>query len=155
GDPSGKEYVGPRAPKLPQAARSMTHRQFAIDALTLLGARVTERDGTAFAEEYGLEEPIHFEQDAILSWPSTLYAPGSPAFERVVRQVVATGIHHVEDRDIDPEGRSKSAASVWLAQFGISLQAADIREVRRQLVGKALLRIRATVAHDAYERLVE
>ena len=86
---------------------------------------------------------------------STLYAPGSAPFQRLVGRVVATGVHAVVDLDQNPGKRAEEIARRWVSGFGAKSKAVEIGEVRRSFAGSALLRVRATVAHDSYERLIE
>jgi hypothetical protein len=156
GDPGGKEYVGPRAPTLPGVIRSMKPREFTLLALATLGAQVSESSAGVVVEDNGGEESIHFEGDTPAHPRSTLYAPGTPAFARLVNRIVATGIHSVCDLDDDPMDTSKELAADWVGQFRSCLfSGIDVREVRRRFRGTALVRVRATVAHDGYERLVQ
>jgi superfamily II DNA or RNA helicase len=155
GDSTGEGYVGPRAPKLPTVTRSMTPREFTLRAFPALGVRITESDSGFVAEENGGEEFIHFEGEPPSHPKSTLYAQGTPGFSRLVSQMVATGVHNVRDRDDDPTAKSRSLVTEWVSRFASSLTGMEIRDVRRRFAGTALVRVRATVAHDGYERLVE
>jgi hypothetical protein len=105
-------------------------------------------------EENGAEESVHFEGDSTTD-RSTLYAPGAPAFSRLVTRIVATGVHDIQDVDQDPTSASKKLANNWASQFGSAISGMEVREVRRHFEGTALVRVRAHVAHDSYERLVE
>ena len=51
--------------------------------------------------------------------------------------------------------QSETIASAWVNGFGGQFVRAETNAARRLFDGKALLRVRATVAHDSYERLVE
>jgi ERCC4-related helicase len=155
GEPDGKEQVGPRAPTLPSFTRSMKPREFTLLGLTTLGTRTTDSAWGTIAEENGGEEFIHFDDEVPKHPKSTLYAPGTPAFSRLVSRITATGIHDVEDLDDDPGGNSKAKANAWVKNFGAKIVSAEVTEVRRRFRGIALVRVRATVAHDSYERLVE
>src|ERR1700730_15721891 len=62
GSMGGAEYVGPRAPILPDIPRSMEPRDFTLKALDALGVHVTaEPNGLYLAEENGGREYIRFE----------------------------------------------------------------------------------------------
>src|SRR5688500_10511533 len=50
---------------------------------------------------------------------------------------------------------ARSRAGAWVASMGAVLSKCDVDTVYRSTEGTALLRVRATVAHDSYERLVE
>ncbi len=156
GGMDGAEYVGPRTPTLPGAIRSMKPRDFTLAALRTLGARLTPKPPDLYlAEEHGGREYIRFEEHASADTRSTLYAPGSPAFERLVDRVIATGIHEVDDLDHNAAKESEDIARKWVEGFGAKPKVVELDEIRRSFDGTALLRVRATVAHDSYERLVE
>jgi superfamily II DNA or RNA helicase len=154
GDSQGKEYAGPRAPALPSVTRSMSAQEFSLASLRAMGVSVSESPSGVVVEENGTEESIHFEGDSPTG-RSTLYAPGSPAFSRLVTRMVATGVHDMRDMDQDPTSASKKLANEWASQFGSAIAGMEVREVRRHFEGTALVRVRAHVAHDSYERLVE
>jgi superfamily II DNA or RNA helicase len=154
GDARGKEYSGPRAPALPAARHSMPTREFSLAGLRALGVKLIESAVGVVAEQNGTQEPIHFEGDSPAE-RSTLYAPGEPAFSRLVAALVASGVHDINDLDGDPENDAKLLANDWTKTFGSNVVGMDVRGVRRHFEGKALVRVRATVAHDSYERLVE
>jgi predicted RecB family nuclease len=157
GGMDGFEYVGPRAPKLPGVIRSMPVREFTVAAFELLGAQVRQQASDSYLiSENGGREIIRFgelKDAAILN--STLYTPGSPAFLRLVDRVIATGIHNVADLDEDPENEAVVIAERWVRDFGARPKGIEIIEVNRYFEGAALLKVRATVTHDSYERLIE
>jgi superfamily II DNA or RNA helicase len=156
GGMEGAEYVGPRAPTLPAVERSMGSRDFTLSALRSLGARVSpQADGIYVAEQNGGREFIRFEEkvdDAFAR--STLYAPGTPAFSRLVSSIIATGVHRVRDGDTNPAKQAEDIAKNWVLSFNGNPESIEIEEVRRYYEGAAVIRVRATVAHDSYERLV-
>jgi superfamily II DNA or RNA helicase len=155
GSMDGAEYVGPRTPSLPAATRSMDPREFTIRSLNLLKVRVTpEASGIFLAEENGGREYIRFDETTDPTIRSTLYAPGTPAFQRLVARIVATGIHDIEDLDHDPARVCEEVAEAWPESFGAKYSSTEISDVVRAFSGSAAVRIRATVAHDSYERLV-
>jgi superfamily II DNA or RNA helicase len=152
----GAEYVGPRAPTLPGVVRSMEAHEFTLAALKSLGAHVTLQPPDLYlVEENGGREHIRFEENASAGARSTLYAPGTAAFLRLVGRVIATGMHDVEDLDKHPAQESEDLTHQWVLSFGGTPKAVEIEEVQRCFEGMALVRVRATVAHDSYERLVE
>jgi superfamily II DNA or RNA helicase len=156
GSMEGAEYVGPRAPKLPPVVRSIEPQKFALAALKSLGADVTPQPGGLYVveEEDGGREWIRFEETEA-DRRSTLYAPGSAAFSRLVSRMIATGVHRVEDADRDPARQAEDIARGWTGSFGATPVGSKVDGVRRCFEGTALVRVRATVAHDSYERLVE
>ena len=64
-------------------------------------------------------------------------------------------MHSVEDLDQNPARESEELTRQWVLTFGGTPKAVEVEEVRRCFEGTALVRVRATVAHDSYERLVE
>jgi superfamily II DNA or RNA helicase len=155
GSMEGAEYVGPRSPKLPPVVHSMDPQEFALAALKSLGADVTpQQDGLCLVEENGGREWIRFDEKEG-ERRATLYAPGSAAFSRLVSKMIATGVHRVQDADDDPARQADEIARGWIENFGATPVGTKVDGVRRCFEGKALVRVRATVAHDSYERLVE
>ncbi|MBI3126531.1 MAG: DEAD/DEAH box helicase [Candidatus Tectomicrobia bacterium] len=156
GGMDGTGYVGPRTPTLPSTTRSMEPKEFALAALGILGARITPKSPDLyFMEEDGRREYIRFNEISETGIRSTLYAPSTPAFTRLVERIIATGIHDIKDVDQDPRKVSAELIRSWAKTFGGSPDTAGVAEVLRVFEGKALVRVRATVAHDSYERLVE
>ena len=155
GSMEGMEYVSPRAPRLPEPSHTMEARDFALRALAIVGAAITQKGADLYrAEEDGGWEYIRFGESAIPDVRSTLYAPVSPAFQRLVSRVIASGLHNITDLDSEPTKTCEVIAQDWAAEFGANAQKVEIEKGRRTFGGKALLRVRATVAHDSYERLV-
>lgn len=155
GSMDGAEHVGPRAPTLPNSARSMEPREFTLKSLSLLKVCLTPEPGDLYlAEENGGREHIRFDDQTDPSIRSTLYAPGTPAFQRLVSRIVASGIHDIEDIDHDPARTCEEVARAWPKGFGAECLSTEIGDVVRAFDGSAVVRVRATVAHDSYERLV-
>jgi len=156
GGMGGSEYTGPRAPHLPAVVRSMEARDFTLAAFKSLGARVTPQQQNLYlVEDNGGREYIRFEENEGVGTRSTLYAPGSAAFLRLVNRVIATGVYDIDDLDQDPVNESKEIARRWVQTFNGMPKTIEIEEGQCFFQGTALVRVRATVAHDSYERLVE
>lgn len=65
GGMDGQGYVGPRAPTLPALQRSMSLRDFVLEALGNLGAKLTPRTpGSFLVEDESGRETIRFDLDA-------------------------------------------------------------------------------------------
>lgn len=155
GSMDGMEYVGPRAPRLPEPSHTMEAREFALRSLSSVGVTITQKGPDLYrAEEHGGWDYIRFGEAAIPDVRSTLYAPGSPAFQRLVSRVIASGLHDITDLDSELMKTSETIAKDWVLEFGAGAQKVEIEKGTRTFGGKALLRVRATVAHDSYERLV-
>jgi hypothetical protein len=156
GGMDGAGYIGPRVPTLPGVVRSMEPREFTLAALKSSGARVTPQPADLYlTAENGGREYIRFEAHASPGTRSTLYAPGTTAFLRLVGRVVATGIHEVEDLDTNPIKESEEITRRRALSFDGTPRAVEIEEVHRYFEGIALVRVRAAAAHDSYEHLVE
>lgn len=155
GGMEGAEYVGPRAPRLPDPSHTMEPRDFALRALATIGFTVSEKGPDLYrADGEGGWEYVRFSEAAVPEVRSTLYAPGSPAFQRLVSRVIASGLHDIVDLDVQVAKTSEGIAREWAAEFGADAQKIEVVKGTRTFGGKALLRVRATVAHDSYERLV-
>jgi superfamily II DNA or RNA helicase len=155
GSMHGHEYIGPRAPRLPETIRSMEPKNFTLEAFNALGARVTETSPDEYLiEENGGRELIRFGESESHG-RSTFFAPGTPAFSRLVDRVIATGVHEVDDLDGEPGQESLKISERWVRSFGGKPNKGHIAKVSRSFVGRAVVRVRATVAHDSYERLVD
>lgn len=145
----------PGLPKLPGTIRSMDYREFTLAAFKQLGAYITPKPQKLYLKEENRRyECISFDENADLSTGVTLYAPGANAFQRLVDRIITTGIHSVEDLDLNPDKVSEDIACKWVRDFGGNPKIAEIKDVRQFFKGNALVRVRATVAHDSYERLV-
>jgi hypothetical protein len=156
GSMDGVEYVGPRAPTLPGVIHSMQSRDFTLAALQTLGFRLDSKAPDLYvAEQNGAREYIRFEEHAAAGIRSTLYAPGSGAFQRLVDRVIASGVHDVDDLDHSPAKESEEIARKWVEGFGAKPESVELGDIQRSFGGTALVRVRTTVAHDSYERLVE
>ena len=157
GEGEDRGYVGPQAPTLPPVARSTTIKDFTLYAMRGLGHQVVPNppDLYAISEKNGAHYYIRFEQSSGANIKSIFYDEGSSAFQRLVDQVIATGLHHVDDLDNDTETRNTQLVHRWIESFGGVPKGIDIEKVDRKFNGKALVRVRSTVLHDSYERLVE
>lgn len=156
GGMNGAGYVGPRAPSLPETARSMELREFALAALKSLDVEVSHRDHGLYAlDDSEGRELITFSPTPNRDVRATYYGQGTPAFSRLVDRVCASGIHDIEDADANPSEDAERIVRAWVEDFGGKVKAVEVSERTRTFEGHALMRIRATVAHDSYERLIE
>lgn len=155
GSMDGAGYIGPRIPRLPNVAHSLDLRTFALSALKILGAQITQLSNDLYAvEENKIREYIYFENPPS-NHKGTLYSASSPAFQQLVGKIIASGKYDIDDLDNEPMKEAKRVAEQWTQSFGAIVDAVECAEVWRAFDGKVLLRCRATVAHDSYERLVE
>jgi superfamily II DNA or RNA helicase len=147
---------GPRTPNLPKHERSMTLRDFTFAAFAKGGATITERGSdTYLIEQNGGFEIAQFTPGERAEGARTiLYAQGSPAFGRLVRGLAEKGMHRVSDEDEEGLKASVQLAMEWAKTFGGTTTDAALTGVTRAFQGEVIVRVRATVAHDSYERLV-
>ena len=156
GGMEGEEYIGPRTPNLPKVYRSTTPREFTLGGLAALGIKLSAGpNGLLVAEESSGREYIRFDDQIDTTIRTILYGPGTPPFQRLVSKVVASGVHDVEDGDRDLAQQCENVSTAWLTSFGGRFQAAELTDATRAFDGSAIVRVRATVAHDSYERLIE
>ncbi|MBY0612143.1 MAG: DEAD/DEAH box helicase [Beijerinckiaceae bacterium] len=152
-DSSG--YTGPKAPALPKIQRSMEPPDFIQSAFQMLGAKISEfRPGIFAVEEKSSREYITFDPEKSADKRVGLYTPQSPAFQRLVKRSISSALHDIKDGDDNPGTESQSIASAWVEQLGAKFDIAKVTAAARSFHGDALLRVRATTAHDSYERLV-
>jgi superfamily II DNA or RNA helicase len=151
----GAAYKGPRSPDLPPQVHSMTARDFVLAGLQALGAKLTEQPPDAFLCDLdGRLDQIRFSEDPDPEARSVLYAPGSQAFDQLITRVTQSGVHDVRDADASPQQRAQALCDDWVKSFGGTLRSTKLVKVIRAFEGEALLQVRATVAHDSYERLI-
>jgi hypothetical protein len=151
----GAAYKGPRSPDLPAQERSMPARDFVLAGLKALGANLIEQSPDVFSCELdGARETISLAEEGEVDARITRYTPGSPSFDRLTARLTQSGMHDVKDADSTPEEVAKTVAARWVSSFGGTLRAARLAKVTRRYSGTALLQVRATVAHDSYERLI-
>ncbi len=154
GGMNGADQSGPQCPKLPQVERSLDPKTFVILALKSLGGDVLEKSsGQIELALDGENTQISFDQDTTIS--STLYVPGSPAFEKLTGRIAKIGKHQINDIDSNPLQIAERIAAEWITNFSGSYTKSQLDDVSRNFKGIALLQVRITVAHDSYERLVE
>lgn len=153
---------GPRCPSLPRTIQSMEAKELVIDGLKSLGAKVTEKTPYIYSSELdGRLEMIRFDNNLSLPiadgslFKNILYAPGSPAFEKLIVALTKVGLHRVEDADDDVEDKTNNVVKKWLKEFKGQFEDIKIGKIRKTYSGSALVRARVTVAHDSYERLVD
>jgi len=153
----GSYEEGPKCPKLPDIVHSMDAKSFVLSALENLGAEITpQKSGAYLCKLSGKKELIVFDNNLPKSeLNSTLYLPGTPAFGRLVSQIASKDLHYVVDEDNDIQNVVEKLSQEWVGGFGGKFKKFKIEETFRCFDGVALVRIRATVACDSYERLVE
>jgi superfamily II DNA or RNA helicase len=155
GDSGGSGYAGPRAPSLPPIEHSMSEKEFTLSALSRSGGLLTEKQNGCYEiRDSNGARLIRFE-DGESGAGGELYRRGSAAFSRLVQQTIASGVYLIKDLDVDPLKTSTETSEKWAKQIETAYRSSDCVGARRCFSGSLLLRTRATVAHDSYERLIE
>jgi superfamily II DNA or RNA helicase len=143
-------------PHLPVTQKSMGPETFVLSALESLGNPAVESSpGLYRAQRDGKVDFVCFDETIANSFEAVLYKPGAPAFSRLVQRITLLGLHRVEDTDAAAQERTEKIVKEWVTGFGARYVSSRIQDVQRSFAGTALVRVRATVAHDSYERLVE
>jgi superfamily II DNA or RNA helicase len=155
GGMEGAGYVGPRPPHLDRSEPRLDAKQFVLRAFPILGATVRQEAPDLYMTlgEEG-RELFRFSDAQTDVRASIRYSPGSPAFQRLVDRIAATGIHALEDADLNSSAEAARIIRHWAASFGGTVDAMKLAGVERCMQGDATLRVRATVAHDSYERVL-
>lgn len=151
---------GPPPPKLPLQKPALSAQEFTLAAKKISGARITScAPGRFLIEGPQGTEIIRFEEAQESAAGDVLYAPGSPAFARLVTEVLSRSPYRVRELESATVAEhQKSLASMaggWARKFGGRPTKLTVRAKRAIFSGNALARVRATVAHDSYERLVD
>jgi superfamily II DNA or RNA helicase len=156
GSMDGYEYVGPQTPTLEKMEPSIPFEPFVRAAFTNLGGTLEEiAPGIIRIKGKGATEFARLREDVDLEYAKVpLYRPGSPAFLRLVDRVTTSGLHQVEDRDNEPQRQIDRLIDQWVSGFNGSKPEVTIQNTQRQFEGNAITRVRATTAHDSYERIV-
>lgn len=153
GDPS---EFGPRCPSLPKLDRSMDICSFVLTAKENFGSKLTpQSEGVYLCELNDEKESIYFEEKSSGRIDGVLYAQGTTAFERLVSKVISNRRHDVKDLDVDLESDIQQTVQSWISKFGGDFKEKETTKVWNCFSGTALVRVRSTVAHDSYERLVK
>jgi len=131
----------------------MEGQEFVLAAMASIGTPLAlESDGVYVSARDGKVDRICF--DEMHSSNAVLYRPGTPAFSRLVTRMLDTGLHRALDLDEKPGSRAEQMAKKWIEDFGGNFHSIQISETLRSFSGVATVRVRATVGHDSYERLV-
>ena len=156
GDSDSSGYVGPQPPKFDKTEPRLHAEQFVLRAYPMLGTAVAQegpdlyRASSAHSSEY-----FRFGEEPSAERRSVRYAPNTPSFQRLVDRVVASGQHAMEDADENTGQRAARIVKDWLTTFGGKAISMKVASIKKCAEGDATLRVRATVAHDAFERLVQ
>jgi superfamily II DNA or RNA helicase len=150
----GAAYKGPRSPDLPPQERSMTAEDFVIHGLEALGAQLSQKSPDEYICEWeGRRNVIRLCEGATDKRTLT-YIPGSQPFDQLISRLTQSGVHEIQDADKDPRRLAEAKTDAWVRGFSGTPRAAKLSDVVLAFDGKVLLHVRATVAHDSYERLI-
>jgi hypothetical protein len=156
GAQDGYGYVGPQTPTLEKIKPCIDLEPFVRAAFTSLGGTVDDiAPGVLRITSKGAPELARLTEDAGSDYAKVpLYRPGSPAFLRLIDRVTASGLHEVRDTDHEPRQRINELVEEWVSGFNGTKPEVTIQGTLRRFEGNAIARVRATTAHDSYERIV-
>lgn len=150
------DRTSPQPPSLPPQTRSMSVRELTLAAFELQGAHISQADGeTFFVQQPGDRRRICFDESSVTGPNTVLYAAGTRAFTALVKETVASPLHQVTMLGSNAEEVCLRSCASWASAFAGLMDEARVTGAQRAFEGTALVRARATVAHDSYERLVE
>lgn len=156
GGMDGSGEVGPRLPTLPEHPRSMDASSFTLAAFQSLGIEIVEQQNDLYlAKIDGRNELIQLGEKMVESTNAVYYGAGTQPFERLVNRLTSTGLHVVKDIDDNIENRTEKILRNWASNFGGEFHSQKTDKIWVRFEGRALLKTRATVALDSYERLIE
>lgn len=147
---------GPRAPRLSEPKRSMDVRAFVLNAFALAGLPLREERPGVFMQDRGGERII-FDEVAVQQYIDSpvLYRPGSQVFDRLIGQHLSANECMIEGLDSGQNADLNEPCKKWVEAFGGTCEHVREKGASDRFSGVALLRLRASVAHDGYEKLVE
>jgi len=132
----------------------MDSQEFVLAALHTQGLNPRPESGSVYVYEHdGKLNRICFED--VDAENAVLYRSGSPAFTRLASGIAAIGKHRVTDLDDGPVAKAQIVAKEWVEGFGARFISCDMPDTARSFEGAATVRVRAAVAHDSYERLID
>lgn len=150
------EYSGPRCPKLPALVRALELPELVKLSVAQLGGTLESTGVGLFRLSLdGKADIVRFDDSLEKLDQSILLKPGEPHFERLVNRISSTGRHLVEDIDTNTASRVEETVRNWVDTFGGQFDGVKLGQVSPRFEGKALLKVRVTVAHDSYERLID
>lgn len=155
GNMDGSAESGPRAPKLPPIERSMDAKAFVLASYRYLGASISTLGRDRFlVEQDGSRHEIVLSPNVPASSRAVLHEPGSAAFARLVARISGSGVHKVRDDGASAENTVRDISRQWADRIDAKVKALTIAGVEKRFTGRAIVRVRALVQHDSYERLV-
>lgn len=149
---------GPISPNLPKQMKSLSLKDLVTKTLLKNGAVLSNTDNNLINANYGLEKfLINFDENKIndVSNQSVLYTPVSNEFSKLINHLLRKPYHQVKDRDNNFLRKVNGLSKDWVCSFSGNYKTHNIKNLYRSFEGKSLLRVRATTAHDSYERLIE
>jgi superfamily II DNA or RNA helicase len=157
GGQDGYEYVGPKTPNLREPHHSMEFEPFVRAAYKAIGGELTDvAPGVLQVTTSEGKQYARLRDDVPAKYANAAYlAPGSPSFLRLVDRVTASGLHDVDDLDEETLRPVEDMVRVWTGAFGGKWLSSSPKSVRRCFTGNASVRVRASTAHDSFERIVD
>lgn len=146
--------LGPRAPDLPPQERSLDAEAVVLQGLESLGAQLHSLGPKRYASRAGGQvEVVELDEDQD-SGAGVSYLLGRPAFDRLVARLTQGGQHDVVDVSGDSLATAEALTRAWVESFSGTWTSMRVAEATQNFKGTALVQVRATVAHDSYERLL-
>ncbi len=149
--------TGPRSPQLPPIMRQMSADEFAVRGLEFLGCKLEgNADGTIIADIEGRKQTIvveGVEPPVDRKW--TDYRPGAATFDKLSQRIAGKALSRLETLEEPQTPISQLLAEHWCRGFNGKFERQECAPDRISFVGKVLTRVRAFVAHDSCERIVE
>jgi hypothetical protein len=87
--------------------------------------------------------------------PMIVFAPGRPDFEKLVSKHAKENECFIQGINAAIRDEAWRACGSWVVSFGGSFESARDTAVADRFFGTAVLRVRVSMAHDSYEKLIE
>lgn len=157
----GKDIIDlePISPDLPQTTKSIDFANFILSFFHKLGFKVKDQGSNLYLLDNGEKKEFFTFDGKSLDGKEriTAYIPGSTAFEKVLSKLTTNSLHQLVDKDenLNDVEICEGLSRKWLSSFGGIYKSINLKSINIRFEGGALMRVRATVAHDSYERLLE
>lgn len=149
--------TGPRSPALPPITRAMPADEFAVQALEHLGCKLEgNEDGTITAIVEGRSQIIVVEGvEPPIDGKWTDYRPGASPFDKLAQRISSIPLSKLEITEHSETAQAEIIAKEWCQSLGGNFERQICSIDRISFKGNILARVRAFVAHDSCERVVE
>ena len=158
GSMDSNQAQGPRAPKFSSQEKSMSAKDFVFNAFKQAGVVYREENpGVYVMSQLFRQNRFVFDEKgaAGLIHPPTIYTPGRPEFENLVSKHAKENECFVQGINAEIRVEARAACGGWVASFGGRFETARDTAVSNKFSGEAVLRVRVSMAHDSYEKLME